>query len=99
MWRRIPAGAWATIVGGIAATTLLMARPVHPGLTASIDGFTTAHAGAQQAVERAVARFPSTRRIEADHRFLTAAPHAAGAPRARAPAEGTRCGRLGARGE
>jgi N-acetylated-alpha-linked acidic dipeptidase len=86
----IPAGAWATIAGGIAATSLLMARPVHPGLTAPIDGFTTAHASAQQAVERTIARFPSPRRIEADHRFLTAEPHAAGSSRDRTLAEWTR---------
>ena len=87
---KVPVGAWATIAGGITATSLLMARPVHPGLTASIDGFTTAHTAVQQAVERTIARFPSTRRIEADHRFLTAEPHAAGSPQDRALAEWTR---------
>jgi N-acetylated-alpha-linked acidic dipeptidase len=87
---RIPAGVWATIVGGVTATALLTARPAHPGLNASVDGFTTAHLAGQQAVERTVARFPSSRRIEADHRFLTAEPHAAGSPRDRALAEWTR---------
>ena len=87
---RIPAGAWATIAGGVTATALLTARPVHPGLNAPIDGFTAAHLAAQQAVERTIARFPSTRRIEADHQFLTAEPHAAGSPRDRALAEWTR---------
>jgi N-acetylated-alpha-linked acidic dipeptidase len=87
---KVPVGAWATIAGGITATSLLMARPGHPGLTASIDGFTTAHTAVQQAAERTIARFPSTRRIEADHRFLTAEPHAAGSPRDRALAEWTR---------
>ena len=86
----VPAGAWATIAGGITATALLMARPVHPGLNAPIDGFTVAHLPAQQAVERTIARFPSPRRIEADHQFLTAEPHAAGSPRDRALAEWTR---------
>jgi N-acetylated-alpha-linked acidic dipeptidase len=87
---RIPAGAWATIAGGLTATALLTARPAHPGLNAAIDGFTAAHLPAQQTVERAIARFPSSRRIEADHRFLTAEPHAAGSPRDRALAEWTR---------
>ena len=87
---RIPPGAWATIAGGITATSLLMARPVPPGRTASIDGFTMVHAAAQQAAERTIARFPSTRRIEADHRFLTAEPHAAGSSRDRVLAEWTR---------
>jgi N-acetylated-alpha-linked acidic dipeptidase len=87
---KIPAGAWATIAGGITATSLLMARPVHPALTAPIDGFSPAHLGAQQAIERTITRFPSTRRIEADHRFLTAEPHPAGSSRDRALAEWTR---------
>ena len=87
---RIPAGAWATIAGGVTATALLMARPAQPGLTGPIDGFTAAHVAAQQAVERTIARFPSRRRIEADHRFLTAEPHPAGSPRDRALAEWTR---------
>jgi N-acetylated-alpha-linked acidic dipeptidase len=81
---------WATIAGGLTATALLMARPGHPGLNAPIGGFTAAHLPAQQAVERAIARFPSPRRIEADHQFLTAEPHAAGSPRDRALAEWTR---------
>src|SRR5262245_29956397 len=72
------------------ATALLMARPVHPGLNAPIGGFTAAHLPRQQAIERTIARFPSSRRIEADHRFLTAESHAAGSPRDRALAEWTR---------
>jgi N-acetylated-alpha-linked acidic dipeptidase len=67
-----------------------MARPLHPGPNAPIDGFTAPHLAAQHAVERTIARFPSPRRIEADHRFLTAEPHAAGSPRDRALAEWTR---------
>src|SRR5262245_12842010 len=90
MWRRIPAGAWATIAGAVTATSLLMARPVHPGLSAPIDGFTLAHLPEQQAIERTIARFPSTRRIEADHQFLTAEPHPAGSARDRALAAWTR---------
>jgi N-acetylated-alpha-linked acidic dipeptidase len=78
------------MAGGITATALLTARPVHPGLNAPIEGFTAAHLPAQQVVERTIARFPSTRRIEADHRFLTAEPHAAGSPRDRVLAEWTR---------
>jgi len=88
--RRLPAGAWATIVGGIAATSLLMARPVHPALRAPINGFTAAHQSSQQAIERTVERLLSTRRIEADHQFLTAQPHPAGSSRDRALAEWTR---------
>ena len=89
MGGRIPAGAWATIVG-VAATSLLMARPAQPGLRAPINGFTAPHQSSQQTIERTVGRFPSTRRIEADHRFLTAEPHPAGSPRDRALAEWTR---------
>jgi N-acetylated-alpha-linked acidic dipeptidase len=87
---RIPAGAWATIAGGVTATSLLMAGPVRIGLNTPIDGFTSAHVAVQQAIERTIARFPSTRRIEADHRFLTAEPHPAGSSRDRALAEWTR---------
>jgi N-acetylated-alpha-linked acidic dipeptidase len=87
---RISAGAWATIAGGVTATALLMARPAHPELNAPIGGFTAAHLPAQQAVERSIARFPSTRRIAADHRLLTAEPHPAGSPRDRALADWTR---------
>ena len=83
-------GAWATLAGGVTTTALLMARPVHPGSNAPINGFTAAHLPAQQAVERTVARFPSARRIEADHQFLTAEPHPAGSPRDRALADWTR---------
>ena len=87
---RIPAGAWATLVGGVAVLSLLIARPAHPGLHAPIDGFTAGHQATQQTTERFLARFPSTWRIEADHRFLTAEPHSAGSPRDRALAEWTR---------
>jgi N-acetylated-alpha-linked acidic dipeptidase len=86
---RLPAGAWAAIVGGVAATSLLMARPAHMSDT-RIGGFTTAHQSSQQQVERTIARFPSTRRIKADHQFLTAEPHPAGSSRDRALAEWTR---------
>src|SRR6476659_5786406 len=88
--RRIPAGAWATIAGGLAATSLLMARPAQTGLRAPINGFTAAHQSSQQAIERTLELFPSTRRIGADHQFLTAEPHPAGSPRDRALAEWTR---------
>jgi len=87
---KIPAGAWATIAGGITATSLLIARPSHPGSYTPIDGFSPSHLAAQQAIERTIGRFPSTRRIEADHRFLTAEPHPAGSARDRALAEWTR---------
>src|SRR5690349_4182783 len=86
----VPAGALATIAGGITATSLLMARPVHPALNARIDGFTPAHLVKEHAIERTVARFPSTTRMDADHRFLTAEPHPAGSSRDRALAEWTR---------
>jgi N-acetylated-alpha-linked acidic dipeptidase len=88
--RRIPAGAWATIAGGLAATSLLLARPAQTGLRAPINGFTAAHQSSQQAIERTLELFPSTRRIGADHQFLTAEPHPAGSPRDRALAEWTR---------
>src|SRR5678815_2546475 len=88
--RRIPAGAWATIAGGLAATSLLLARPAQTGLRAPINGFTAAHQSSQQAIERTLELFPSTRRIGADHQFLTAEPHPASSPRDRALAEWTR---------
>ena len=90
MAARISAGAWATMVGAATAASLLIARPAQPGLEAPIAGFAQAHLAAQRAIERRLARFPSTRRIEADHRFLTAEPHAAGSRRDRLLAEWTR---------
>jgi N-acetylated-alpha-linked acidic dipeptidase len=87
---RIPPGAWATIVGGLTATSLLMAGPALTGRDAPIGGFIAAHQASQQAIERTIARFPSTQRLQADHRFLTGEPHPAGSPRDRELAEWTR---------
>ena len=47
---RIPPGAWATIGGGLTATSLLMAGPALTGRDAPIAGFTSAHQASQQAV-------------------------------------------------
>jgi N-acetylated-alpha-linked acidic dipeptidase len=88
--RRISAGAWATMVGAVVMTSLLIARPAQTGGQGAIDGFSPANLAGQQAIERRVARFPSTRRIDADHRFLTAEPHVAGSRRDRVLAEWTR---------
>lgn len=87
---RIPPGAWATIGGGLTATSLLMAGPALTGRDAPIAGFTSAHQASQQAIERTIARFPSTQRLLADHRLLTGEPHPAGSPRDRELAEWTR---------
>src|SRR5579871_1321361 len=89
-WRR-HAGFWATLTVAAAATLLLLARPARPERGAApIDGFTTDHLVTQHDVERRIARYASPRRIEADHRFLTAEPHMAGTPRDRRLAEWTR---------
>ena len=87
---RISAGASGAIAGAIAASALLMAKSAQPNRAAPIDGFSPLHLAAQQAIERRIARFPSTRRIETDHRFLTAEPHVAGSKRDRVLAEWTR---------
>ena len=88
---RIPAGIWAVLAGAVVGASLLL-RPgtALPERQRPIDGFAPATVAAQHDVERRIARFPSTRRIEADHRFLTAEPHVAGSPRDRLLAEWTR---------
>ena len=88
---RIPVGLWAVLAGAAVATSLLLM----PGTTlplreGPIDGFAPAGLAAQRDVEQRLARFPSTRRIEADHRFLTAEAHVAGSQRDRLLAEWTR---------
>ena len=88
---RIPAGLWAVLAGTAVATALLLM----PGTglqerQGPIDGFAPTSIAAQRDVERRLTRFPSTRRIEADHQFLTAEPHVAGSPRDRLLAEWTR---------
>src|SRR5437588_12967310 len=88
---RVSAGVWATMAGAVVGSSLLLvARPARPGRQAPIDGFATATVAAQHEIEQRIARFPSTRRLEADHRFLTAEPHVAGSRRDRLPAEWTR---------
>jgi len=88
---RIPAGLWAVLAGVTAGTwLLLMPDTTLPDKEAPIDGFAPASLAAERDVERRIARFPSTRRIEADHRYLTAEPHIAGSPRDRELAEWTR---------
>ena len=84
-------GLWA-VVGGAATGIVLFlaARPATPERQAPIDGFAPAHVAAQHEVERRIAGAISTRRLAADHRFLTAEPHIAGSPRDRALAEWTR---------
>jgi len=84
-------GLWATIAGAAAGTVLLVAaKPATRARQLPIDGFAPAHLAAQHDVERRIGRFPSTRRLESDHRFLTAEPHVAGSPRDRELAEWTR---------
>ena len=84
-------GLWATIAGAAAGTMLLVAaKPATRARQPPIDGFAPAHLEAQHDVERRIGRFPSTRRLESDHRFLTAEPHVAGSPRDRELAEWTR---------
>jgi N-acetylated-alpha-linked acidic dipeptidase len=88
---RLSAGAWTAITGASVVTALLlMGDPAQPGRQAPIDGFAPASAAAQHDVERRLARFVSSRRLIADHRFLTAEPHVAGSPRDRQLAEWTR---------
>src|SRR5437764_4113769 len=88
---RIPAGLWAVAAGTAVATTLLlMLGTALQERQAPIDGFAPASIAAERDVERRLTRFPSMRRLEADHRFLTAEPHVAGSPRDRLLAEWTR---------
>jgi len=89
-WRRHAVFLTALTVAA-AAVLLLLARPARPEREpARIDGFTASHLAGQHDIEQRIARFPSTRRLEADHRFLTSEPHMAGTPRDRALAEWTR---------
>src|SRR4051812_42250674 len=89
-WRRHAVFLTALTVAA-AAVLLLLARPARPEREpAPIDGFTASHLAAQHDIEQRIARLPSPRRIEADHRFLTSEPHMAGTPRDRALAEWTR---------
>ena len=89
-WRAC-AGFWTTLAGTIAGViVLLVARPARPGLTTPLQGFSATSVAAQHTIEQRIARFPSTRRLEADHRFLTAEPHVAGTARDRLLAEWTR---------
>src|SRR5262245_57618351 len=62
---RIPAGVWAVLAGGVVASLLLMPGTALPERQGPIDGFAPATVAAQHDVERRLARFPSTRRIEA----------------------------------
>jgi len=88
---RIPVGLWAVLAGSaVGIALLLMPGTALPEREGPIDGFAPASLAAERDVERRIARFPSTRRIEADHRYLTAEPHVAGSPRDRALAEWTR---------
>jgi len=84
-------GVWATIAGAAAGAALfLVAQPAMPDPQAPIDGFAPAHVAAQHEVELRIASTISTRRLEANHRFLTAEPHVAGSLRDRTLAEWTR---------
>jgi N-acetylated-alpha-linked acidic dipeptidase len=89
-WRR-HAGFWAALTVAATVVLLLLARPARPEREPiPIDGFTADHLAEQHDVEQHITRFPSPRRIDADHRFLTAEPHMAGTPRDRRLAEWTR---------
>ena len=55
----------------------------------AILGFSTRSSAVQRAVERHILDSPSTDRLRADHRYLTAEPHVAGTPRDRQLAEWT----------
>jgi len=77
-------GLWATIAGAaVGASLFFVAKPAAPDPQAPIDGFAPAHVAAEHEIEQRIARSISTRRLDADHRFLTAEPHVAGSPRDR----------------
>lgn len=89
-WRS-HAGLWTTTALAVAgASALSLAWLTRPRLDGSIPGFAASSLAAQHNVERRIARFPSIRRLDADHRFLTSEPHVAGSPRDRLLAEWTR---------
>ena len=84
-------GLWATIAGtAVGASLFLVAQPAAPDPQAPIDGFAPGHVAAQHEIEQHIASAISTRRLDADHRFLTAEPHVAGSRRDRELAEWTR---------
>jgi N-acetylated-alpha-linked acidic dipeptidase len=72
------------------AALLVFAMHGDRGSSRPIEGFGATSLAAQHAVEQRLARFPSRRRLDADHRFLTAEPHVAGSPRDHLLAEWTR---------
>ena len=55
----------------------------------AVSGFTPASLEAQRKLEQHITRYPSSERIRADHRFLTAQPHVAGTARDHELAEWT----------
>lgn len=76
-----------------AGTTVLVALLFGLGARAesgnSIFGFSAARLSPQLELEERLLRFPSSDRIQADHRYLTSKPHVAGTPRDRELAEWT----------
>src|SRR5258705_6058060 len=88
---RIPAGMWAVLAAAAVGTSLLlMPGAARPDREAPIDGFAPASLAPGRTADRGSAVFRPPRRIEADHRYLTAEPHVAGSPRDRLLAEWTR---------
>src|SRR5918992_1798377 len=85
MRRFAAAGLLAGILAG------LVYGPAKAGLNddRDIPGFSTSSLPSQHNLERRLLRYPSSARIQADHRYLTEEPHVAGTPRDRVLAEWT----------
>jgi N-acetylated-alpha-linked acidic dipeptidase len=93
---RVPLAALAAVLAAVLAA--FVAAPARSSASAAagatagaetISGFTRASLDTQLEIERHITGYPSSERIRADHRYLTAEPHVAGTPRDRELAEWT----------
>src|ERR671919_349847 len=81
----------ATVLGGV-LIVVVAGLVIVAALSApdeGISGFSAASVPGQRTLEERLRAYPSTERIQADHRFLTEEPHVAGTPRDRELAEWT----------
>ncbi len=74
---------------GAAASAVALIALGAAAESGAIFGFGAESLAPQRKLEERLLRFPSTERIQADHRYLTSKPHVAGTPRDRELAEWT----------
>ena len=73
--------------GAAAIAAALVGLGARAQVEEAIFGFGRASLSAQRQLEERLLRFPSSERIQSDHRYLTSKPHVAGTPRDRELAE------------